>query len=308
MNNSVLTFFSYRSHKSGYIERLFSILSQAAAGKNIQLERGSLKDIQIYIQQNNMTVRESLTNKLLTDFKLVYFELWSKAPQQALAVALFCDRRSVPFFSRELLKIPAISKVGAMATLADNNISLPDTYMTSNRELRTVFEKNPPMAYPLIVKSSIGFGGKDNYLVKDYAALCKVLDDNPKLEFIVQEFIPNICDYRCLVMGGKIVLVLKRTRQAAGHSHLNNTSQGADGTVVPLNVISKLAQEQVLRAAKLIDRADFCGVDLIMHSKTNQPYILEVNEAPQIEIGVATDQKMNALLDYMQQRINGAQK
>jgi len=306
VQKDIIVLFSYRSHKRGYIEMLFERLTKSAEGTDLQLFRGSLADLRVIIKNNSMSIIESLTGRDLSAFNLVYFELWYKAQQQALASARYLERKKVPYFSKEIYDILPITKVGELAVLADQSIPLPDTFISSAREIKKIFKNNPPISYPLIVKAADGYGGKNNYLVGSYGKLRNTLDNNKGIQFVIQEFIPNICDYRCLVLGGRITLVLKRSRDLKGTSHLNNTSAGAVGEVVALNVLPKNAQDAVLKAAKVLNRSEFAGVDLMLHRDTNQPYILEVNQTPQIEIGAEVDKKMSALLKYMQSRVGGS--
>lgn len=296
----ILVFFSYRSHKHGYIEMLFSRLSAAANGRQLALYRGSLNDLHIFVNNNKLSITESLTGRDIASFDAVYFELWYKAQQKALAAARYLDRRGVPYFNKEVATLVPLTKVGEIATLADNDIPLPTTFISSRREIKRVFKRNGPIQYPLIVKADDGYGGKNNYLVKNYDQLVEILDDNKDLQFVIQEFIPNDCDYRCLVMGGKIVFVLKRSRDQKRSTHLNNTSAGAVGEEVSLGTLSINAQTAVLKAADVLNRSQFAGVDLMINSQTGEPYILEVNQTPQIEIGAEVDKKMTALLDYIE--------
>lgn len=301
MKKDVLVLFSYRSHKLGYIEMLFARLSEAAQSRPLNLFRGSLNDLHITIADNKLDIIESLTGRNLASFDGVYFELWYKAQQQALAAARYLDRQTVPYFSHELSTLVPLTKVGELAVLADNDIPLPATFISSRREIKKVFKKTPPFAAPFIVKAADAYGGKNNYLVHSYAELAKVLDENKTLQFVVQEFIPNDCDYRCLVFGGKIALVLKRSRDQQSGTHLNNTSSGAVGEVVSVDTLSEKAQQAVLKATEVLNRSQFAGVDLMLNSETGEPYILEVNQTPQIEIGAEVDKKMAALLDYMEE-------
>lgn len=305
MSKNILVLFSYRNHKYGYIEMLFERLSQAAKKHDLQLFRGSLSDMHITVINNKLSVVESLTGRDITSYDTVYFELWYKAQQQALATATYARRHSVPFFSKELLRIMPTTKIGELAVLADNDIMLPNSFMSSAREIKKVFKKNPPFTYPIIVKAADGYGGKNNFLVHTYAELRDILRIHKDLRFVIQEYIPNDCDYRCLVMGGEISFVLKRSRSAEGESHLNNTSQGALGESVPLSTIPRDAQDAVIRAATVLDRDEFAGVDLMFNSETGQYYILEVNQTPQIENGAEIDKKMTALLTYIERLSNG---
>lgn len=300
MKKDILVLFSYRSHKYGYIEMLFERLNQAANGRDLNLYRGSLSDLAITIKNGKMTIVESLTGRDLSSFDLVYFELWYKAPQQALAAAKYLDRAGVPYFSKELSSQLPITKVGELAVLADNSIPLPDSFISSSRGIKKQFKTNAPFPFPIIVKAADGYGGKNNYLVPNYARLKEILAENKGMQFVVQEFVPNDRDYRCLVLGGEIKLVLQRMRSSESDSHLNNTSAGAEGIVVPLSDISKKAQDAVLKSASVLNRSQFAGVDLMINKETGEPYILEVNQTPQIEIGAEVDKKMDALLTYIE--------
>ena len=296
-----LVFFSYRSHKHGYIEMLFDRLVEVARLRHadLSLYRGSLNDLHIQITGNKLAITESLTGRDIDSFDLVYFELWYKAQQEALASARLLERKNIPYFSKEIHEILPMTKVGELAVLADNHISIPDTFTSSRRETKKVFKKRPPLQFPIIVKAADGYGGKNNYLVRDYAKLVEVLDANKQLKFVIQEFIPNDRDYRCLVIGGEISLVLMRSRDKQKDTHLNNTSAGAVGEVVPVSVLPQEAIDMVLKAAKVLNRSEFAGVDLMLNSETGKPYILEVNQTPQIEIGAEVDKKMDALLNYI---------
>ncbi len=298
----ILVLFSYRNHKYGYIEMLFERLSTKANNRSLALFRGSLNDLHILVKDNALSITESLTDRDVRSFDGIYFELWYKSQQQALAVAHYAKRHAIPFFSEELLTLPAMTKVGEIAVLADNTIPIPNTFISSRRELKKFFKsKKAPLSFPLIVKAADGYGGKNNHLVHDYGQLKAILDEHKHIQFVVQEFIPNDCDYRCLVFGGDVKLVLQRTRGSDVDTHLNNTSQGAEGKVVPVDTLGEDVRADVVAAAKLLGRGAFAGVDLIINTETGAHSILEVNQTPQIEIGAAVDEKMDALLNYMEE-------
>ncbi len=305
-DKTALIFFSYKSHRKGYIEMLFKRLNKSAKKMGVKLARGSLKDSHIYIKNNKLSIIESLTGIDIKNFGLIYFELWYKEPQNALAVAIYAKRNKTPFFSEELMYIMPSTKTGQLATLADNDLPIPDTIITSANEFKKIFKGSHPLTYPFVLKAADSYGGKNNYLIRDYRQLLNVLRDNKNVQFVAQEFIQNDCDYRCLVFGGQIKLVLRRTRQ--GQGHLNNTSQGAIGELVSVNTLSAAARRDILKAAKILNRLEFAGVDLVVDKNTGQHYILEINQTPQIEIGAEVDAKMNALVGYMKERLYGNEK
>lgn len=303
MGKLILVLFSYRSHKKGYIEKLFGRLQKRATSTDLRLSRGSLSDLHISVLDNKLSIFNPFDGLKLEEYNAVYFELWYKAQQQALAAATYLSRMKVPFFSKELTGIMPTTKIGELATLADNNIPLPDTFTSSNAEIEKAFWHNPPLQFPVVLKAADGYGGNHNFLIKSYNHLVDTLKQYKNLTFIVQEFIANDCDYRCLVFGDEIKLVLKRTRK--GDTHLNNTSKGATGKMIDPKQLSPQARTDVLKAAKILRRDQFAGVDLIIDSETGQHYILEVNQTPQIEIGAEIDKKMDALLEYISRLSDG---
>ncbi|MBP9738378.1 ATP-grasp domain-containing protein [Candidatus Saccharibacteria bacterium] len=302
MNKPILVLFSFKSHRFGYIEKLFATLEQRAQSHSLTLKRGALKELHIVIKNNTLSVFDPINQMNLNEFGLVYFELWYKSPQQALAAALYCDRNNIPYFSEELKNMIPLTKVGEIAKLADNSVPIVDTFTSSNRQIKQVFSSDDrPFDFPFILKDAEGYGGNNNFLVKDFNQLRKLLSDYKSVTFIAQKFIPNNCDYRCLVLGNEVVLVLKRSR-IGNDTHLNNTSQGADGEIVPVGSLPQKALRDAVNAAQVLGRGSFAGVDLIIDSQTGEHYILEVNQTPQIEIGADVDSKMDALLSYIRKR------
>ena len=298
----VLVFFSFKNHKTGYYNVLYNPLVESSPHYNLKLSRGSLKDLHIEIVDNKLKITESMTGRALDTFDFVVLELWLKSPQQALAASIYMERHNIPFRGKEAARVVASTKIGEMARMSDTGLPLPRTFMSSHREILKRFKSESiPIQYPFIVKAADTFGGKLNYLVYKYEELKNALTNNPNQFFLLQEYIPNDCDYRFLVMGGNIRLVMKRTRDNSSESHLNNTSAGASGEFVPLESISEAMQKDVLLAAEKTLRSDFAGVDVMIDKNTGQHYILEVNEAPAIQTGESPEVKIPVLMEYIKE-------
>lgn len=298
MTKNVLIFFSFKKHKTGYYNVLFDPLKSVENDYELNLEKGSLKDLRIEVIENQLQVTESLTGKRLDEFDAVTMELWTKAPQQALAAATYMARHNVAFMGHEKQDIVASSKIGEMVKLSDSGLPLPRTFISSRIETLKAFKKNPPIAYPLIAKAASTFGGQMNYLVHSYKELRQRLFEHPEQYFVLQEFIPNDCDYRVLIMGEKVRLVMRRTR-SSNDTHLNNTSAGANGEIVPIDTLTDQMLDGALKAANLTGRNDFAGVDILIDKNTGKHYFLEVNEAPAIQTGAHTDIKIDAYMRYI---------
>lgn len=299
---NVLVFFSFRSHKTGYYKTLFNPLKEAEAAYDLHLEQGSLKDIIIEVIDNKLRVTETMTGRDLKDFDYVRFELWLKSPQQALAAATYMERHGINFSGHEALNTLCTTKIGELVRMADHNVPLPRSFMSSHRVILERFKTEPPIAYPCIVKAADAFGGQMNFLVRSYKELKAAISQHKDQFFVIQEFIPNDCDYRVLVMDGEIKLVMRRAREDAETSHLNNTSAGAVGSFVPPETLSEEVRRDALAAAALTLRSDFAGVDVLVDKETGQHYILEVNEAPAIQTGESPEVKIAALMQHIKEK------
>jgi glutathione synthase/RimK-type ligase-like ATP-grasp enzyme len=119
---------------------------------------------------------------------------------------------------------------------------------------------------------------------------------------VVQNFIPNDCDYRVLVFGGQVKAIMRRTRQGSD-THVNNTSLGGRGDMVGLAEFPKEWQAIALQAAAAVNRSDLAGVDMLIDQTSNKPYVLEVNKSPQIETGSNTDTKTTVFVDYIMEKL-----
>ncbi len=304
----VLVFFSYRKHKTDYYRIMFEPLKAVEGEYGLQLFQGSLKDLHTEIIDNELIVTDSMTDRRLDTFAAVDLEMWLMAPQQALAAVTYLKRQGIPVTTEEPLSVLSDTKVSELVTMSGGDVPLPNTFMSSKREILLVFKKHPRFDYPFIAKAADTFGGKMNYLVNNYDELKIALTNHPEQSFVLQEFIPNDCDYRVLVMGGKIRLVMKRMRDQNSGTHVNNTSAGAEAEFVPISTLSDIQQRDVLKAADKVRRSGFAGVDLIINNQTGKHYILEVNDQPAIQVGAQPEVKIPVLMQYLQELAYGEMK
>jgi glutathione synthase/RimK-type ligase-like ATP-grasp enzyme len=292
-----LVLFSFQKHPKRYYETLFGRLSERAPGYGLNLYKGALKDIRVYIGPEDFRVQESSNDMDVADFDVVYFELWSKCPQQALATSTYLDVCHVPYLGPNVRRIQPDTKLGELSLLKKAGLPIPETASSSHKQLRKWFRESAPIDFPVVAKNISGYGGKINFKAHSQEELFQVFDEHPEVTFVVQEYIPSDRDYRFLVMDGAIQLVLQR--QGNDDTHLNNTSRGAQAHLVDPGAFSQKVVDMVLNGAAAVGRREFAGVDLMFDMHTGQPYVLEVNKTPQIEIGSSAEEKMSALLSYL---------
>lgn len=139
--------------------------------------------------------------------------------------------------------------------------------------------------FPIIVKGSGGDRGTRVFKADNLEELEKMVRDLRKTEteegkrYMLQEYIPNDGDYRVLVLGKKVLGVMKRSSQSKDEFR-NNYSAGGRVEVADLpEEIKQLA----VRAAEVCGLA-VAGVDVAFRDfDKSKPVIWEVNKGPQFK-------------------------
>lgn len=175
-------------------------------------------------------------------------------------------------------------KAWQMLALKKAGIEVPETIYGS---LWYLFEqmKNKAFNWPVIVKGSGGDRGTRVYKADNLEELEKLVRDLRKSEvedgkrYMLQEFIPNDGDYRVLVLGEKVLGVMKRSSQSVAEFR-NNYSAG--GAVEVADLPEEIKQLSV-KAAKACGLA-VAGVDVAFRDyDLKKPVIWEVNKGPQFK-------------------------
>lgn len=144
------------------------------------------------------------------------------------------------------------------------------------------------LEFPVILKGSGGDRGTRVFKADNLEGLEKLVRQLRKSEteegkrYMLQEYIENSGDYRILVLGEKVLGIMKRTSQSKTEFR-NNFSTGGKVEISDLpEDIKKIAIESAKVCGLMI-----AGVDVIYKSKVesgkseSEYYILEVNKGPQ---------------------------
>ena len=179
-------------------------------------------------------------------------------------------------------------KAWQMLKLAEAGIPVPKTVYGSLWFLYQIAADHK-FGFPLILKGSGGDRGTRVFKADNLGELERLVRDLRKTEteegkrYMLQEYIENKGDYRVLVLGDKVLGVMKRT--ALGGDFRNNFSMWGSVEVSDL-------PEEIKRMA--VEAAKICGllvagVDIVPKSKIkdqksktwNDYAVLEVNKGPQ---------------------------
>jgi glutathione synthase/RimK-type ligase-like ATP-grasp enzyme len=186
----------------------------------------------------------------------------------------------------EQIKIPCINSSNAINTVKDklltgqilaaNNVSIPRTMMVRYPIDLGLVEEN--IGFPCVIKVVTGSYGEGVYLCekkRDYKKLMEFVDNlGAKKTLIVQEYLGHRPgeDLRVLVIGGKVLGVMKRT--APDGDFRANITGGGTGESFPLDDNIEFI---ALETAKILG-LDIAGIDLLF---TENGYaVCEANSNP----------------------------
>lgn len=130
-------------------------------------------------------------------------------------------------------------------------------------------EENVPWSFPIILKEVDGSFGLSVYKINTFEQLDSWMNEHSKKIFILQKYIPNTCDYRVIVCGGKSLGIMKRSSISDGWKH--NFSQGA--------TIEKHSNSRMERFAEGVAhklKCDYVGIDIIIDENGNF-LVIEIN-------------------------------
>ncbi len=272
--------------------------SLQAQARNVSYDSCHLEDVAFLYDGSELTVVNTRNGEDLRNydglFLLAWFK-WRKHEEAALAISLYAQAHGIKTLNSEALHNRSRGKLSQCVMAALNSVATTSFVMIIDHGKIPGLIAKSTLEYPMIVKSITGSRGTQNYLVQDATALDAALAQMPTKAVIVQTFVPNQGDYRLLVMGDAVKLVIHRRTQS--ESHLNNTSQGGLAVLVEPETLPAAMLADSVRMSKMLNR-EITGVDMIVDDRTGQYYFLEANNMPQLSTGSFVEAKAKALNEF----------
>lgn len=241
----------------------------------------------------------------IADFDLIYFKVRTDVADVAAACALFAEAHGVPFMDRAAKHYSGESKLYDYFLLTEQKLRVPPSIFLMPAELPRSYEYlADKLGLPFILKDVHGQKGNHNFLVKnaaDFAKACQAAEPEG-IKLIAQQYIPNDGDFRVLVFGAKVALIMHRVRTSQT-THLNNTTKGASAELVDGSELPPRVHRDCVQAAQLTER-QVSGVDIVQDKSNGVWYVLEVNIGPQLASGAFKEEKQAALAAYLKRRLS----
>jgi ribosomal protein S6--L-glutamate ligase len=236
------------------------------------------------IRAEHVSVREHVTRLADPPFDPARFDAGFVFPGRLMEGGVVDAFLDVPWVNDRAAVLRSRNKAGALATLADAGVPVPETVYVSNpadeSEVRAAFES---FDAPVVVKPNSTTRGVGVTKVHDADSLDGVTDylelvhdyrATGDKSYLVQEFLPEAADYRVMVLDGEVVGAVRR---AAPDGWKHNVHRGADAAGVALpEELRGLAVD----AADALD-IDFLGVDVLVTDE--RAVVNETNARPTID-------------------------
>jgi RimK family alpha-L-glutamate ligase len=273
----------------------------AAAKRRLPVKIATYSQLNFQSDQNSLLVDD----EDLKSFALIYLRLVGQHREELTLIADYAQQHHIPLVDK-ILETGSIDRKKSfeIRKLVEAGLTYPKTIFARLERLERLGAKE--LGLPLVIKRTDGKQGKNVYLVKNYQemkSLVKKLAPEEKegKRFLAQEFIANDGDFRIIVVGSQVIGAIKRISQKKGEFR-SNVSLGGRAEAA---VVSQELKEMAIKAAALC-QVDFAGVDIILEKRTQKPFILEINRAPQYA-GFHRATKIDvplALIDYLCQRVD----
>lgn len=291
----ILLLFAQTSVEKGLAdpEGLTRLLNETSV--DISVQWAYLEDLVFKLSNEHIDLYDARNEQPIETYSKVYFRYWGAQEGHAIAAARICKLKGIPFLDSETLQVGSKNKITQYVNLHEAKVAFPRTLIASSENMLRYYASSG-FSFPFIMKDKGGTRGQNNYLVRDETHMKEIIQSNPDVIFVLQEFIPNNGDYRVIVAGTEIKLVIRR--EAKGDSHLNNTSQGGSATIVQNDELPEQVLEACVRASQFYGR-EFAGVDIVRSQLDGKYYCFEVNRAPQIESASFQKEKAQILASLL---------
>ncbi len=231
----------------------------------------------------------------IAQYALTYVKSHWHYPELAAALAEYLIYYNRPFFDTEIGTYTSRSKLSEAMRLATHDIAIPRTIAGYPKLLGDKIDLiESEIGFPLVFKSSTADRGRDNFFVPNSETFHALLDEaDAETVYLAQKYIQNDGFYRINVFGKDATLAVFRGSHPHADplkQHLNKPSGGVNASEVSVNDLPSSLLELAVRGAMCLDR-QIAGVDLLRDNITEQWYILEVNNSPQLRTGAFIEDK-----------------
>lgn len=248
-------------------------LREAAEAEKIEMDFIHFKEVGYEIEDGKVTVKLGGERKL-SDYKVIFFRTAKKHWEKIAVIVDGLDKDTMVVDPIVKGGRPTdICKVHQIKVLAKNGLRVPKTVMGDLKWLRKNASKL--FNYPMILKGSQG--DRRTQVIKlfndkDWEKRWEECLDKVKNEgqiYMLQEYLENTEDFRVMVVGEKVLGVMKRA--VGENERLKNVFTKVELPQKDLKLAVEAAKACGIKIA---------GVDLVYEKGNEVPLFWEVNKTP----------------------------
>jgi glutathione synthase/RimK-type ligase-like ATP-grasp enzyme len=248
------------------------------AGEKLNIKVDAINYDEIYLDSEEKTDGKMKvkfkSGRKIEDYGVVYFKFVKHYREEAsLIMDSIDDEVKVVDSILKRGRPTDFCKIHQMKALTDAGLNVPRLVMGRLKYLR--YEAVKKFEYPLVLKGSQGDRRSqvfkffnDSSWDKGWDVFCE-REINEGQRYMLQEYIVNDADYRVMVLGDKVLGVMKR---AVGENPLLKN-------VFTKSELPDYVLEKAVAAAKACE-IEVAGVDVVFKEGVKEPYFWEVNRAP----------------------------
>ncbi|NMB56515.1 RimK family alpha-L-glutamate ligase [Candidatus Beckwithbacteria bacterium] len=243
--------------------------------RNINIQTVSYLDLNFEIKNNIPHIYFKKTKESLLEYDNFIFRGFVSFDFFKELLCLYLSENHKNVLNKNVLLNTSlyINKLIQVFKLSMNNLPVVNSNLYGSTDVYSQEEAYP---FPFILKGIVGSYGNEVMKIDNNLKYRGMIVNKQISDLIFQPFLPTGEDYRILVLGGRVLGVMKRIAQEG--KYLTNVSAGGKFEKAEL---TKELEDLSLKAAKVFG-ADYCGVD-IMYDQNNKPHILEVNFGAQFK-------------------------
>lgn len=259
---------------------------EAAADKaGLDIEFARFENILVDTSKSDPTDILTVNGKKITEYDLIYVRTINKRYYEMAILATYASQHGVRVVDKCLSTGNRITdaKIYQILHAALHDVRVP----------RTVYGTDTALAdkadlfggFPLVFKVMGLHRGQGVFLVNSKGEIRKLMDQfmetHESKNFILQEVIDYVADYRIFVVGDQVLGAIQRI-PSKGEFRANVSRGGSAKAIKDLN---PSLEKMALDSAKAMG-LDIAGVDFL-EDKDGNYFLLEINRAPQYKGFVA---------------------
>jgi len=289
-----------RIHEKGFISYEVQSLLNELESRNLKHTFARYADIEIYLEGNEIKIK-CLEEDINTFTHIILRGHWTdKENFIKYTIACYVSKYEIKMLNAKFIaKFPFYNKIAHMHFAGENHINYLNTYYQPNQ--KHLLNKLPLIAKSGFNENEIVRNEQNDLKLKKKIELISSLEELNDLntnysaqELIYQEFINIGEDIRVYLINGRYInsYIRKATDSFV-------TVRKGKYTLYKPDLFFIEFCENISKKFEV----DFCGLDIIY--KGNQPYLLELNQAPGfkvLETKVSTLQESNLakqIVDFM---------